>query len=85
VRFLEANEVDIIVSDVRMPGAIDGVHLYHWVRKHRPELANRFLFVSGDLIGMNTGQFFVDSSAPRIQKPFKFENYSRAIRRVLDG
>jgi two-component system NtrC family sensor kinase len=84
VSFLQKNPVDIIISDIRMPGAVDGVELYHWVRQNRPELTKRFLFVSGDLVGMNTGQFFTESTAPRIQKPFKFESYSRIVRQILD-
>src|SRR5262245_21429794 len=30
--------VDIVVSDVRMPGALDGLGLARWVREARPEL-----------------------------------------------
>lgn len=84
VSFLQNNPVDIIISDIRMPGAVDGVELYQWVRENRPELSKRFLFVSGDLVGMNTGPFFSESTAPRIQKPFKFESYSRIVRQILD-
>jgi len=85
VRFLQEHPVDIIISDVRMPGTVDGIHLYNWVRNNRPQLLKRFLFVSGDLVGMNTGQFFLQSSVPRIQKPFKFDDYSRIVRQVLEN
>lgn len=85
INFLQKNRVDVIISDVRMPGSIDGIRLYHWVKLNRPELQNKFLFVSGDLIGMNTGRFLIDTAAPRIQKPFQFDSYSRAVRQVLAG
>ena len=85
VRLIEEGRFDLIIADVRMPGDIDGIQLYDWCRKHRAALAQRFLFVSGDLIALNTGRLFADSSVPRIQKPFKFEEYVRAIRDVLES
>ena len=54
---------DIIIADVRMPGEVDGFH-YTIGAVTQPELAQRFLFVSGDLIALNTG-LFSDSSVPR--------------------
>jgi hypothetical protein len=68
-----------------MPGLLDGIQLYYWCREHKPELSERFLFVSGDLIALTTGKLFSETSIPRIQKPFKFEEYARAIRNVLES
>jgi DNA-binding NtrC family response regulator len=34
-----ALEIDIVFSDVRMPGPMDGFGLAAWIRKHRPEVA----------------------------------------------
>ena len=34
-----ADHVDLVFSDVRMPGELDGVGLARWVRAHRPERA----------------------------------------------
>src|ERR1700754_4703062 len=31
--------VDIVLSDIRMPGEKDGVTLAHWIKKHYPDLA----------------------------------------------
>ncbi len=84
LRFLEDNSVEIVISDVRMPGAVDGVQLYQWVRKNQPKLMRRFLFVSGDLVGMQVGDFFTANPVPRIEKPFRFADYSDAVRQVLN-
>jgi signal transduction histidine kinase len=83
IRFLESQEVDVIISDVRMPGSIDGLKLYDWVSRNKPELVDRFIFVSGDMIGMNVGEFFEKSSVARIQKPFTFDDYSQLVFSVL--
>ena len=85
VRCIEDSSFDIVIADVRMPGLLDGIQLYYWCREHKPELSERFLFVSGDLIALTTGKLFSETSIPRIQKPFKFEEYARAIRNVLES
>ena len=82
IRHLEQHPADVIVSDIRMAGPVDGVQLYEWVRVNRPELAGHFLFASGDLIGL-TGEFFERTPVPRIAKPFRFEAYARAVRDAL--
>jgi signal transduction histidine kinase/CheY-like chemotaxis protein len=83
IRHLQAHEVDLIVSDVRMPGEVDGVQLYEWVRTNQPRLTRRFVFTSGDLVGLNLGDFFRQTSVPRIEKPFRLAEYADAVRRVL--
>lgn len=83
IAYLQQNKVDIIISDVRMPGAVDGIQLYEWVARNRPELTSRFLFVSGDMIGMSVGEFFLKSTAARIQKPFEWDDYTRIVRQLL--
>jgi two-component system NtrC family sensor kinase len=83
ILFLQAHQVDLVISDVRMPGTVDGIQLYQWVERNRPELLNRFLFVSGDMIGMNISDFFLKCTARRIQKPFDWDDYSRLVRQML--
>ncbi|HEX6187252.1 MAG TPA: ATP-binding protein [Pyrinomonadaceae bacterium] len=83
IAYLQQNKVDLVISDVRMPGAVDGIQLYEWVARNRPELTSRFLFVSGDMIGMNVGEFFLESTAARIQKPFAWDDYERTVRQLL--
>lgn len=83
IAYLLSHQVDLVISDVRMPGAVDGIQLYEWVGLNRPNLLKRFLFVSGDMIGMNSGDFFLKSTALRIQKPFVWDDYSRLVQQML--
>jgi len=83
LRYLQDHDADIIISDVRMPGPVDGVQLYQWVRENKPELVRRFLFASGDLVGLNLDEFFLNTGAMCLQKPFKLDDYARAIHQVL--
>lgn len=84
IRCLQEQTVSIVISDVRMPGSVDGLQLYEWVVKHRPELQKRFLFVSGDMVGLNLEELFLDSTVASIQKPFTFKEYSSKIQQVLE-
>jgi signal transduction histidine kinase len=79
IRYLEEHHVDAVVSDVRMPGSVDGIKVYEWAVANRPAVASRFLFVSGDLIGLNLDAFFERNRVPRVSKPFRYEAYSRAV------
>jgi len=81
--YLQSNQVDLVISDVRMPGTVDGIQLYEWVERNRPNLLRQFLFVSGDMIGINVSEFFLKSTAPRIQKPFMWDDYSRLVQQML--
>ena len=83
ILYLQSHQVDLVISDVRMPGAVDGIKLYEWVGRNRPNLLKQFLFVSGDMIGMNDGEFFLNSTALRIQKPFIWDDYSRLVQQML--
>src|SRR6185503_10871663 len=48
VKLLESGQaVDLVFSDVRMPGSVDGFGLARWVMDHRPGLP--VLLASGDL------------------------------------
>jgi signal transduction histidine kinase/CheY-like chemotaxis protein len=79
IRYLENHGVAAIVSDVRMPGRVDGVELYKWVVANRPHVARRFLFASGDLVGLNLDVFFERNDVPRIGKPFRYDAYAKAV------
>ena len=47
---LDGEEVDIVFSDLRMPGT-NGLAIFRELVEKRPELASRFVLVTGDMIG----------------------------------
>lgn len=84
VKFLQDHSVDLVVSDVRMPGTMDGVQFYEWICSHRPKLKRRFLFISGDIVALSKGTLTNLSEVPNIQKPFQFDAYSRLIHQLME-
>jgi signal transduction histidine kinase len=84
IRFLENRQVDLIISDVRMAGPVDGLKLLNWLEHDRPDLRDRFIFVTGDSVGLTTGELG-RQSVPHIEKPFTFAGYAGVVREVLES
>jgi CheY-like chemotaxis protein len=76
--FAASKAVDVVFSDVRMPGATDGAKLAHWVRENRPEthviLASGYFPKAGDEAGKDV---------VFIPKPYEPETVVKAIRAEL--
>lgn len=81
IDLLEQEHFDAVVCDLRMPGDVDGTDVYDWLQEHRPELAGRFLFASGDVAQLE--QSAAALGARCIRKPFSFADYREAIREML--
>jgi CheY-like chemotaxis protein len=81
---LETASFDLIVSDLRMPGVLDGLGLYRWATASRPDLANNFVFTTADTVSRQAAEFLMSSGRPYLQKPFDVRNYRRFVSDELD-
>jgi CheY-like chemotaxis protein len=75
------NEYDAILCDLRMPG-MSGDDLYAEVKKRWPEVAEHWIFLTGDLASTRTRGFLEEVGRPVVEKPFEMAGLIRAIRRV---
>ena len=66
---LDEARFDVIVSDLRMPD-MDGRVLWRTVRERHRELAQRFIFVTGDTLSPLAIDFRRESGADGLEKPF---------------
>ena len=75
-RFLADRDVDIdvVVSDVKMPDG-DGIELYDWIRRERPDLRERVLFVTGNLGDPAVIDIAEGEPHRVLAKPFSREEY----------
>jgi CheY-like chemotaxis protein/two-component sensor histidine kinase len=81
---LVMNEVfDIVVTDIRMPG-IDGPAFYETVSIKRPQLRDRFIFITGDSLNQRASKFIDGKIVPCIKKPFKIADLNRTINEVAN-
>jgi len=82
VRLLENdNTIELVFSDVRMPGSMDGFDLARWVIAHRPGLP--ILLTSGDLGKVNATRELVGTEI--VPKPYDFDVVVRKMHAALNG
>jgi two-component system NtrC family sensor kinase len=83
IEVLEQATVDLVVTDMKMPGEITGRALYEWIREHRPALANRVVFTMSDSSDQEARDLFESSGCPHVQKPFEVDSFWRIVQRSL--
>jgi DNA-binding response OmpR family regulator len=63
-----------VISDIRMPGAVNGAEVHAWIQINRPELAARIILISGDTANSETQSLLERSGTPCIEKPFRVQH-----------
>jgi len=72
---------DAVVTDLQMP-RLGGRALWEQVVDGRPSLAQRFVFVTGDLAREETRRFLEECGQPSVLKPYDLSDLLTAIGRV---
>lgn len=72
-----------VISDIRMPGAVNGAEVHEWIRKNRPELKSRVILISGDTANSETQAFLAQSGTPCIEKPFRVQQLIAAVEKTF--
>jgi PAS domain S-box-containing protein len=75
--------IDILFTDVVLPGGMTGFELARAIRARRAGLPT--LFTSGYAAGKGTAAAIVEGEAPLLAKPYGVEALASAIRRAIDG
>lgn len=79
---LRSRRVDLIVSDWKMPG-MNGIQLYERLKEEHPSLAERMLFMTGDVINDTLREFLTANGKTCISKPFAIEEFQNAVAAIL--
>lgn len=72
-----------VISDIRMPGAVNGAEVHAWIQKNRPELSARIILISGDTANSETQAFLAQSGTPCIEKPFRVQQLMTVVERTF--
>jgi CheY-like chemotaxis protein len=72
-----------VISDVRMPGSVNGAEVHRWIQQHRPELATRIILISGDTANSETQLLLQRSGTPCIEKPFRVQHLLQVVERTF--
>ncbi len=73
---------DAIISDLQMP-RLGGRALWEQVVDERPQLARRFVFVTGDRARDETQRFLEESGQPAVLKPYELAELMAAIGKIV--
>lgn len=73
LRLLENGRFLGVVSDMRTPGGVDGGQVHAWIAQHRPDLASRVVFITGDIANEETVATLRQTGAPCVEKPFRVQ------------
>jgi len=81
-RKIRARAFDLVISDVRMPH-MDGMDLYRNILSVRPEMKDRVIFATGDLIEEHTVRFLAEVHARTVPKPLDISQVIRTVHEAL--
>ncbi len=79
---IKSERYGVILADVKMPG-MSGYELYLRAQKIAKSLAERIVFVSGDIMGIDTRDFLAKTGAHYISKPIDVEELMKTINEIL--
>jgi len=83
LRLLESGDFLGVVSDMRTPGGVDGADVHAWLSKHRPELAARIVFITGDIANEDTIATLRKTGAPCVEKPFRVQQFISVVEKTI--
>ena len=83
LRLLETGDFLGVISDMRTPGGVDGADVHSWLMGHRPELASRLIFITGDIANEETAATLHKTGSPCVEKPFRVQQFIEVVEKVM--
>lgn len=84
-RLIRSELLDVVISDVNMPGELNGIMLFKWLATERSQLAERFIFVTGDTHDLVLPSLREGRPSRLLTKPFRMQEYLAQVSALLDG
>ena len=81
---IEAEDYDLIFSDLRMP-ELDGVGLYRELERRQPDLLRRLIVITGTSVHPDYESFLAETHVPFLEKPFNLAALESLARQVLSA
>jgi len=79
---LKDQRYDAVFLDMKMP-LMDGKAFYLKIRENFPEMAERIVFITGDVANPETLSFLKETGNPFIQKPFTIKEVKSLLDRFF--
>jgi len=77
-------DYDYIISDIKMPG-MSGADLFRWAVNEKPGMANRMIFITGDVVNQQTKEFLSTAGRPYLPKPFSVGDLYEVMEEMGDA
>jgi len=72
-----------VISDFRTPGGISGADVQDWLRRHRPALASKVVFITGDTASEETSALLAQAGTPCVEKPFRVHQLMATVEKTI--
>ena len=79
---IKERDYDLFIIDIKMP-EVNGMELYEHISSQYPELVNRIVFASGDVMGRETQLFLERTGRPYLFKPFNVSELIETVRDII--
>src|SRR5260221_10211836 len=83
LNMLSGGKYSGVISDIHMPGAVNGAEVHAWIQKNRPGLCARIILISGDPANSETQAFLAQSGTPCIEKPFRVQQLMTVVEKTF--
>jgi len=84
LRRLTDTRYDLALCDWKMPG-LSGSEVYDRLLSSNPELCQRFVFITGDVISERVQKFLKERRKKCLLKPFSLAEFRGAVEEALNG
>lgn len=81
---LGKKEYDLCLIDIRTP-IMNGRELYQHIKEEHPELANKVIFTTGDVLNDKLELLLRETNRPYLPKPFTPDELTAIVRQALKG
>src|SRR4051794_13044129 len=79
---VKVNEYDAVICDLMMP-RLRGDEFYFKAKELRPEIAERFIFITGFAADADMHDFLAQGGVKHLVKPFQIEELISAVKELL--
>jgi len=84
IDMLGRGKYHLFLSDIRTP-EMNGIEFYWYLKEKHPELANRVVFTTGDVLSDDVKVFVVkEPDVPLIPKPFTPDELRVVVRKAME-
>jgi DNA-binding response OmpR family regulator len=79
---LMKQDYDLLLVDIKTP-VMDGKQLYYYIKNRYPQLVNKIIFTTGDVMGNDTQDFLKQTGRPFLLKPFSPDELNALVKETL--